>query len=131
MSSLSVSEWGCVMGDWYCPTCDEYLSGSRVTFSEHCDTCQTPVTVPEEGLVEQLRLLKEKWLNAESALNQISAQSCEGKIRLFMREVQFPDKDFTHEDSAKFWCECPICVAGDGLEPTGADEKSWFREDAT
>lgn len=26
-------------GDWYCEECDEYLSPSRVTFQETCDTC--------------------------------------------------------------------------------------------
>lgn len=30
--------------DWYCPTCKDYLSGSRVTFNECCDTCGTKLT---------------------------------------------------------------------------------------
>ena len=30
-------------GDWYCETCDFYLSPSRVTFQETCDTCGTSV----------------------------------------------------------------------------------------
>jgi len=30
-------------GDWYCPQCDTYLDGSRVTFEETCDTCGTDV----------------------------------------------------------------------------------------
>jgi hypothetical protein len=29
-------------GDWYCHNCG-YLSGTRVTYSETCDTCHTPV----------------------------------------------------------------------------------------
>jgi hypothetical protein len=27
--------------DWWCPTCQVGLSGSRVTFNEECDTCGT------------------------------------------------------------------------------------------
>lgn len=27
--------------DWWCPKCKEVLSGSHVTFTEHCDTCGT------------------------------------------------------------------------------------------
>jgi hypothetical protein len=27
--------------DWWCPTCHEALPGSRVTNTEHCDTCGT------------------------------------------------------------------------------------------
>ncbi len=31
------------IGDWFCPSCDAYLSNSRVTFEENCDTCGTAV----------------------------------------------------------------------------------------
>lgn len=44
-------------GDWYCRQCG-YLPGSRVTYSETCDTCHTPVefhTVAEMSEIESLR----------------------------------------------------------------------------
>lgn len=28
-------------GDWWCPTCQQHLSSSRVTNAECCDTCGT------------------------------------------------------------------------------------------
>lgn len=34
----------CKLGDWFCERCDDYLSASRVTFDETCDTCGDAVT---------------------------------------------------------------------------------------
>ena len=28
-------------GDWYCPACQAYIGGARVTSSGHCDECGT------------------------------------------------------------------------------------------
>lgn len=35
-------------GDWFCPSCKDYLSGSRVTNDEKCDTCGTDVEFHKE-----------------------------------------------------------------------------------
>ena len=115
------------MGDWYCPTCDEYLSGARVTFSEHCDTCQTPVTVPAEGLVDQFGDLNNRYLNAESALRHISNQDCQQKVYAFIRWARGIEDD-PEERLRKFWCECHVCVASEGLRPRGRDGLSQFRK---
>ena len=43
-------------GDWYCRNCG-YLSSSRVTHSETCDTCHTPVefhTAEQQTRIEKL-----------------------------------------------------------------------------
>ena len=45
-------------GDWYCPNCG-YLSGSRVTYSETCDTCHSPVEwhdLEKQDAVEKLQV---------------------------------------------------------------------------
>ena len=44
-------------GDWYCKNCG-YLDGSRVTYSETCDSCHTPVewhSVSDQTLIEKLQ----------------------------------------------------------------------------
>jgi len=43
-------------GDWYCKNCG-YLSSSRVTYHETCDTCHTPVefhTVDQQTEIERV-----------------------------------------------------------------------------
>ena len=43
-------------GDWYCKNCG-YLSSSRVTYYETCDTCHTPVefhTVDQQTEIERV-----------------------------------------------------------------------------
>jgi len=43
-------------GNWYCPNCG-YLSPSRVTFSQTCDTCHQPVewhTVSDQTRIQEL-----------------------------------------------------------------------------
>lgn len=39
-------------GDWYCKQCG-YLSGSRVTNAETCDTCHQPVVWHEVGVTQE------------------------------------------------------------------------------
>lgn len=41
-------------GDWWCPQCKDALPWNRVTNSERCDTCGTPVHVAGEGEVARL-----------------------------------------------------------------------------
>jgi len=38
------------MSYWYCPNCQEELSGSRVTYQELCDTCGTRVLCVDETI---------------------------------------------------------------------------------
>lgn len=39
-------------GDWYCKNCG-YLSGTRVTNVETCDTCHEPVVWHEAGVTQE------------------------------------------------------------------------------
>lgn len=57
-------------GDWYCRNCG-YLSSSRVTFSETCDTCHTPVEWYE---VNQISTLDTALEQIESLKNQNKEQ---------------------------------------------------------
>lgn len=69
-----------VAGDWYCRACG-YLSSSRVTNAETCDTCHQPVewhTVEQQtalelaqqalgacaGLADELRQIRDRYLMA-------------------------------------------------------------------
>jgi hypothetical protein len=81
-------------GDWWCPQCKEALPGIRVTYSERCDTCGTPVTVAGEGDVARL----------ERELSTLTAQLAAANARLAQVEraaQAFCDSFTEHADRCR------------------------------
>lgn len=91
--------------EWWCEFCEEYLSGSRVTFEERCDTCGHDATVgrrvPERDLIEARRALA----TAADEIDAIrtEALACRGDVIAALEAS---------------------CAADDARWPTGDDERT-------
>ena len=59
---------------WWCPNCNEELSGCRVTYQEKCDTCGHAVVWVENKDMDELERLAEIGRATEKAFEGIYSE---------------------------------------------------------
>lgn len=87
------SREGSTKGDWYCRNCG-YLSSSRVTFSETCDTCHHPVEFHTVQTIDALT-----HANTEMEKMRVKVQQYEAAFHLAAHDAIF----ISEEDASCFF----------------------------